>query len=476
VRTTRHVVVVGGGVTGLAAAYELTRADPAPDVTLVEASDRVGGKLLTTPFAGRLLDEGADAFLVRVPWAVDLCGEIGLEHDLVAPATGTAYVWSRGRLRRLPEATVLGVPTDLDALAASGLVSDAAVARAAEDLERPADAPAGDETVGALVRRRLGDEVLERLVGPLVGGINAGDADRLSVRAVTPQLAAARDAGPSLVAALRAQRDATARSTPPGTPMFLSPRAGMGALADGLAAAVRERATVRTGAAARSVTSGPAGTWRVSGDGVDVTADAVVVTAPAPAAAGLLAGPCPVAASTLRALDHASVALVSFAYPREAIDHPLDGSGFLVPAVEGLFMTACSWATSKWAHLAEAGDDVVLRVSAGRAGDALPVTDATDGEIVDRLRADLRTTMGIDGPPSGVRISRWPEGFPQYAPGHLDRVAALDAALAAAAPGVVAAGAWSRGVGVPACIHAGRDAAHRTLAAGGTDPAVVYNS
>jgi oxygen-dependent protoporphyrinogen oxidase len=476
VSATRHLVVVGGGIAGLAAAYELTRADPSPEVTLFESSDRLGGKLLTSPFAGRMLDEGADAFLVRVPWALELCRELGLEHDLVAPATGTAYVWSRGELRRLPEATVLGVPTDLDALAASGVVSDAGVARAAEDLERPADALDGDETVGALVRRRLGDEVLERIVGPLVGGINAGDADRLSLQAVTPQLAAARDAGPSLVVALRAQRDAAARSTPPDTPVFLSPRGGMGALAYRLADAVRQRATVRTGVAVSALAPGPGGEWRVTGGGFELTADAVLLTAPAPTTARLLAKTCPAAASTLRALDHASVVLVSFAYPRAAIDHPLDGSGFLVPAVEGLFMTACSWATSKWAHLAEAGADVLLRVSAGRAGDASPVTDAPDDDIVDRLRADLHTTMGIEVAPSAVRVSRWPEGFPQYAPGHLDRIDALDAALAAAAPGVVAAGAWSRGVGVPACINAGRDAAHRALPAGGTEPALVYNS
>jgi oxygen-dependent protoporphyrinogen oxidase len=457
-----HVVVVGGGVTGLAAAYELTSADAAVDVTLLEAGDRLGGKLHTSPFAGRLLDEGADAFLLRVPWAVDLCRELGLEADLVSPATGRAYVWSHGALRPLPAATVLGVPTDFDALAECGVVSVDAVARAAEDLTRPYDRPAGDESVGALVRRRLGDEVLERLVAPLVGGINAGDADRLSVQAVTPQLAAARDVGPSLVAALRAQREAAASDA--DAPVFASPRDGMGVLCDRLAAAVETRVVVRLDAAVDEIEAAARG-WTVQAGGRAYTADAVVVATPAGAAATLLATVAPAASAALAAVEHASVALVALAFAREAVDRDLDGSGFLVPAVEGLLLTACSWATSKWSHLDDRGD-VLLRVSAGRAGASGAAVDAMpDGVLVPRLLDDLRTTMAVRAEPLDVRVSRWPSSFPQYAPGHLDRVKEVDAALASAAPAVVATGAWARGVGVPACIHEGREAARRALAA-----------
>ncbi|HEX9992500.1 MAG TPA: protoporphyrinogen oxidase, partial [Acidimicrobiales bacterium] len=224
------VAVVGGGLTGLVAARAAAAGGRA-GVVLVEAGDRLGGKLRTSTVAGLPVDEAPDAFLARVPEAVDLCRQLGLGDRLVSPARRSALVWSRGALRRLPDAQVLGVPTDLAALARSGIVSRAGVARAALDLAMPGRPVEGDEPVGALVRRRLGADVLERLVDPLIGGINAGDADRLSLAATAAPLAEAAARGGSLVRAL-------ARRPPPadpGAPVFATVRGGLGLLADALA-------------------------------------------------------------------------------------------------------------------------------------------------------------------------------------------------------------------------------------------------
>lgn len=433
-----RIAVVGGGVTGLAAAYELRRQAPDADIVVLEASDRLGGKVGTSDFAGRPVDEGADAFLARVPWALDLCRELGIDAHLVSPAQQSAYVWSHGGLRRLPPGLVLGVPTDFDAVAASGIVTDPIVAHPA-----PAPlAPDDDVSVGALVRSQLGDAVFERLVDPLVGGINAGDGDRLSVRAAAPQIAAAAERDRDLVAALRRQ------PPPQPGPVFYAPEGGMGVLIDALVDALREtRVVLSLDSEVNDL------------DAVD--ADAVVVTVPAYHAASLLREAAPVAALLLDGIAYASVALVTVAFPAEAVARPLDASGFLVPRTEGLLMTASSWSSSKWAHLSRE-TSTLMRVSAGRFGDDRAST-LDDDALIQTLLEEVAATTEVDGEPLDVRVRRWPLSFPQYEPGHLDRVDAIEQALAASAPRVVLAGAALRGIGVPACIRQGRDAARAVL-------------
>ena len=428
----RRVAIVGGGVTGLAAAYELTRRHDV-DVVVYEP-DVVGGKLRTSLFAGRLVDEGADAFLARVPWAVELCDELGLASTLVSPAAQAAYVWTDGALRQLPTDTVLGVPTDFDALARSGIVRSRVTPK---PWEHPL-APDDDVALGALIRSQLGDDVAERLVDPLVGSINAGDIDHLSIRATTPQLADAATRNRDLVAGLRAAPPAQ-----PG-PVFYAPAAGMGALVDALADKLpRVDHTLVTDL-----------------DALD--ADAIVLAAPAYAAASLVKHAAPRAAELLAAINYASVALVTLAYPSASVGRALDGSGFLVPKPEGLLLTACSWASSKWAQLA--GNPVVVRASAGRWGDER-INDLDDTALVDRIVDELQLTSSLDGEPVEVRVNRWTRSFPQYEPGHLDRVAEIERDLASALPHVRLAGAALRGLGVPACIRQGREAAQAALAA-----------
>jgi protoporphyrinogen/coproporphyrinogen III oxidase len=467
------LAVIGGGISGLAAAWEGRRRGAS--VTVLEAGPRAGGKLQTSPLGGVDVDESADAFLARVPEAVDLCTELGIDTDLVSPGSGSAYVWLGGALRRLPAEQLLGVPTDLDALAGTRLLSAAGLERARQDLTLPDDRPSGgtdrqgkDESVGDLVRRRLGDEVLDRLVAPLVGSVYAGDCDRLSLQVTAAQLAAARDRDPSDPSLVRAAAAIRSQGVDTGRPVFLAPRGGVGRLADALAEALGD--DVRTGTTVTGLT--PDGTrWRVSAGGSDdaagdLAADAVVLATPAFVSAPLLAPVAPGPAAFLAGIDHASVALLGLAVPREGIEHPMDGSGFLVPPSEGLVLTACSWATTKWPHLAVDPSVALLRASAGHDGDDRGLV-LPDHELVAAMLANLRTTMGLRADPVDVRITRWPRSFPQPRPGHLAAVAAAEADLAAVSPRLAITGAWARGVGVPACIRGARAAAARAL--GGTN-------
>jgi oxygen-dependent protoporphyrinogen oxidase len=452
-----RVVVVGAGIAGLAAAWEATRLGA--DVTVLDAG-RPGGKLQTTPFAGVELDEAADAFLARVPGAVELCHELGLDDELTSPVTGSALVWHDGAARRLPDGLVLGVPTDLDALARSGLVSPDGLRRVAADLERAPDDPerdrTDDESVGALVRRRVGDEVFERLVDPLLSGVNAGDADELSVRCGAAQLAAAAGLDASLIRALRATVGAAAAA---GTPVFRAPRRGTGRLVERLVDAI---------GSARVHGNVPVTALRRNGTGCTVhtpagtsAADRVVLATPAATSAALLADTAPATAAMLADLRYASVAIAALAYPAAAVPASLDASGLLVPRGAGMFVTACSFASTKWAH--QGGDGVVrLRVSVGRIDDTR-FTSMDDASVLEGIRADLATLLGIDVPPSEARLHRWDAALPQYLPGHLDRVAAAEAALADAFGAVALAGASLRGLGIPACITSGRAAAARQL-------------
>jgi oxygen-dependent protoporphyrinogen oxidase len=361
-----------------------------------------------------------------------------LDAELVSPATGEASVWTRGGLRPLPAGLVVGVPTGLSGLVRSGLLSPAGVARAGLDLVLPRTLLDGDVSVGRLVRARFGDEAADRLVDPLLGGIHAGCIDDLSLAATAPQLDAAARQHRSLLLGLRSQP-----RPPAGAPVFHALRGGMQRLVDAMAGALGERGVVfRTG---HTVTALP-------------DADGVVVATPAPAAAALVGGE---AGEELRRIRAASVTLVTLAWPLAAFPRPLPGSGFLVPRVDGRLMTACSFGSNKWPHWSD-DRTAVLRVSAGRAGDERAMS-LGDDEVVAALVGELREAVGVRGEPAAVRITRWPDGFPQYEPGHLDRVARMEAALARDLPHVRLAGGSLRGVGLPACIGSGRAAARALL-------------
>lgn len=450
------VAVVGGGITGVAAALAAAEHPSGVEVVVLEASDGLGGKIRTTGVAGMEVEAGPDAFLARVPHAVDLCRRLGLEEELVSPATGRAWLWVRGRLRPLPAGLVLGVPSDLWAVARSGIVSPPGLARAALDLVLPSTARAGDRSVGDIVTRRFGHEVLDRLVDPLLGGIHAGRADMLSAEATAPQLAAAGRAR-SLLRVLRSQPPAG-----DGRPVFLAPRRGLGAVVEAAGRRLAELgADVRTGTPVTGLTRRD-GRWRLDTGGPALTADAVIVCLPAPAAASLLRPCAPDAARELDTVLHASVAVTTLAYAPSAAPGPLDGSGFLVPRSEGRLMTAATWLSSKWAHLARP-DVVLIRASAGRLGDDR-AAGMDDGELISALHGELSDAMGLKGRWFDASVTRWPSAFPQYTVGHLARVERIERAVASL-PGLAVAGAAYRGVGIPACIASGTAAAVAVVSA-----------
>jgi protoporphyrinogen/coproporphyrinogen III oxidase len=452
-----HVVVVGAGIAGLAAARVLA-ADGRVAVTVLEGSSRTGGKLRLGEIAGITIDLGAESVLARRPEGIGLLADLGLA--TVAPATTNAAVWSRRALRALPAGHVMGVPVGLRALAASGVVSRSAVARAALDLVLPATDVGADLSVASYIGARLGHDVVDRLVEPLLGGVYAGRASELSLRATLPQVAAVSDQR-SLLRALQARPVKSDLS-----PVFAGLEGGVGRLASALTTSLTSAGVdVVCDAVVRELSQTPTG-WRlVRGSTTEPSlteADAVVLALPAAPASRLLAGIAASASADLAAIDYASMAIVTLAFPSSAFEKPFAGSGFLVPAVEGRLIKAATFSTRKWSWNAQAAPGVELvRCSVGRYGDVADL-QKTDDELVAGAVRDLALITGVRGVPTDAVVTRWGGGLPQYTVGHLDRVARIKAAVADVG-GLAMCGAAFDGVGIPACIGSGRGAATQIL-------------
>jgi oxygen-dependent protoporphyrinogen oxidase len=467
-----HVVVIGGGISGLTAALDL--AGGGARVTLFEAADRLGGKLHADEIAGVPVDLGAESILARRPEAVRLAREVGLGDDLQPPAVGGAALWTRGRLRPMPQGHVMGVPGDLAPLAASGVLSAAGLARLPLDHVLPRTEIGDDTAVGGFVAARLGREVVDRLVEPLLGGVYAGNSYEISLRAAVPQLYAAAREGRSLIEAARGLQRKAAAAPGAGGPVFNGIRGGIGRLPLAVADACRAAGVrIETGTPVRELRRTGSHGWRIGLDGRELTADAVVVAAPAPVASSLLAAEAPAAAAELGTVEYASMALVTMAFRRrDVLQLPLS-SGFLVPPVDGRTIKAATFSSRKWGWLEAAGGDTfVLRTSVGRHGDAADLAwDDTD--LVRLSREDLGEAVGLRAAPVAARVTRWDGGLPQYAVGHVDRVRRLRE-QAGKLPGLALCGAVYDGVGIPACVGSGRRAAAEVLATlvpGGADGA-----
>jgi protoporphyrinogen/coproporphyrinogen III oxidase len=456
-------VVVGAGIAGLAAAFFLR--DAPCRVTVLEGAPRLGGKLAVSEIAGVAVDEGAEALLARRPEGTGLAAAVGLAGHLVWPATTAARIWSRGRMRALPRHQVMGVPADLSELAATGLVSAEGMARARQDLDRPATERDGDVPVAGFVAARFGQEVVDRLVDPLLAGVYAGRAEELSFEATLPALAAESGRHASLAAA------AAALLPGPGEeegspPVFTTLATGLGTLPG--AVAVASGATVRTGAMVRGLARAADG-WRLTVGSAHeeeyLLADFVVLAAPASPVARLLAGVpgASAAVTALREIRYASMAIATLAYPAAAFPGPLEGSGYLVPAADGRPVKAVTFATVKWPHLRDAAAGlVIVRCSLGRIGEEA-LLQSTDEELAAVAAADLAAATGARGAPVASRVSRWGGGLPQYTVGHLDRVARIRAAVAGQ-PGLAVCGAAYDGIGIPACVATARLAAGQIAA------------
>jgi len=468
----QRVVVVGGGVSGLAAAWELTGGHDGPsaagpDVMVVEATDRLGGALRTEVFGGRPVDVGPDGFLGRRPEALDLCREVGLADSLVPVGGRGAGLWSRGRIRRLPEGLALGIPTRwwptarsgiLDGRGQLGLLRDAVLPR--PDLR----GPIGDRSIGPLVARKLGSGVVNLLVDPLIGGIHAGSVDDMSAAATFPPLLAAAQRRGSLMRALRAEVPAPAAEA---SPLFWALDGGMESLIHRLAERLTDRGvTIRTGTPADRLDR-VAHRWVVvSGDRTE-EADSVILALPARGAGPLVSPHDHELAGLLGGIDYASVALVTFSVPTEQVTAPLYGTGFLVPrrstkpgSSAAWAVTACTYLSIKWPTVAREGE-LLLRASLGRFGDDR-ADDWNDAEVTERVWDELGLLMGLSGQPTESMVNRFPHAFPQYHVHHLMRTAGIESSVDRLG-GLAVAGAALRGVGIPACIASGRAAAHAVL-------------
>jgi oxygen-dependent protoporphyrinogen oxidase len=462
-----HVVVIGGGISGLAAAWYLVSAHPEVGVTVLESSADVGGKLAVSDVAGIPVDEGAESFVASRPEAVRLARDVGLETELVAPLEFRGSVFSRGKARPLPRGQVMGIPTDLRALAASDVISLPGLLRVPLDRALPATEIADDISVGELVGARLGREVVDRLVEPLLGGVYAGRADNLSMAATMPALfREARDER-SLIAAARrtAGGGMEAAGARRGVP-FRGIVGGVGRVPVAMAAAlVGNGVQLRTRTTARAL--------RPSGDGWEVEigpatapallhADAVIIATPPAAAARLLTGPAPAAAMELSEIESASVGIVTLALPADQVNVPLKGSGVLVPPVEGRVVKAVTFLDRKWEWIQRAADEAgvrLMRVSIGRHGES-DVLARSDEEVVALARIDLDAMLGLRAVPVDSRVTRWGGALPQYAVGHRTRVDRTMHGLRDLRT-VALCGAAYEGVGVAACVSTSYEAAGR---------------
>jgi oxygen-dependent protoporphyrinogen oxidase len=453
-----RVAVVGGGIAGLAAAWRLRELQPEADIVVLEASPLVGGKLRVEQVAGIPVDVGAEAMLARRPEAVDLARAAGLGDDLIAPLTTAAAVWAGGANHPLPARTMMGIPSDVRALRESGALSPGAVQRVAAEAELPPLPPlTKDVAVGTLVRARLGNEVTDRLVEPLLGGVYAGRADHLSLRATMPALAARLADGGSLVEAARAVTDVGTRAAS-DEPVFAAIGGGVGRLPQALTASGRFE--VRTSTTVREITRTDDG-FHLTCGAVPVPevikADAVVVATPPSKAAQLLRGVAPAAAAELREVETANLAIVTFAF--DATDLP-PGSGLLVGVHEGFAVKAVTASSQKWPM--DTNGLVLLRASVGRAGDHQAL-QRDDAALIALVRHELRALVGVADEPVDALVTRWGGGLPQYAVGHVERVQRIRTAIARV-PGLAVCGAAYDGVGIPACIASAYAAAETVTA------------
>jgi oxygen-dependent protoporphyrinogen oxidase len=465
-RRRLRVAVVGAGIGGLSAAHAIVESGRY-DVTVYEGSTAVGGKLQLGQIAGQPIDLGAESMLARRPEALDLARAVGLGDAVVSPATSGSGVWTRGAIRTLPP-TLLGVPASPRAAAQSGVISRRAAARAAFEprLGRVELADDDDIAVGKLVARRLGHEVRDRLVDPLLGGVYAGRADELSLRAAAPQLAAAIVEQGTLLGAARAALGSpgSAAARARDESVFAGIDGGVGRLARETARAIQANgASLRFGAMVREIVAAERGWQVVSGPTATARSDnfdAVVVAAPASAAARMLRDSVPAAAAQLSTVEYASMAIVSLAFDAAALNADLVGTGFLVPAVDRRAIKAATFSSRKWEW--QAGEVVLMRCSLGRRGEEATL-QRDDAELVDAAVADVRKATGLRASVLDSAVTRWGGGLPQYAVGHRGRVARIRAAVAEVRA-LAVCGAYLDGVGIPAVIASGRAAATRVMA------------
>jgi oxygen-dependent protoporphyrinogen oxidase len=461
----RKTVVIGGGISGLATAYALqTSAGTEANYLLLESSGHLGGKITTESADGFLIEGGPDSFLTQKRAAVDLCRELGLGDQIIGSnhtATPSTYVLNRGRLHPMPEGMMLMAPTMILPILRSGLISWPGKLRMGLEIFVGRNETNPDESLASFVRRRMGQELLEKIAGPLMAGIHAGDPERLSLRSTFPIFADMEKTHRSLVLGMMKRKKAqagqaakaakTSAAKPPS--MFTTLSGGLQQLPDAIAARLNPQ---QVGLNCRVQSLAMEGDqYRIGlADGSSILADNVVFTTPAYVTADIVQQLDPVLAQKLRAIPYVSTSTVSLAFRRSELTCALNGFGFIVPAAEGRKINACSWSSTKFSHRAPEGC-VLMRVFIGGALTE-DLAEQDEATLIDIARQELRQIMGITATPVLARAYRWKKSNPQYNVGHSVLVDEIDQAVAEH-PGLFLAGAAFRGSGIPDCIQSGMD-------------------
>ena len=455
---SRPFAVVGGGLTGLVAAYTLRHTPPWPPVVVYESDTRLGGKIRTARCADATIESGADSFLAREPVVVDLCIELGLAEELVKPAIYGAQIWVGDELHPLPVGFLRGLPTSVRAALDASVLSTPAALRTAIDLIWPRRLAGGDVAFGNLVARRFGSQVRDRLVSSVLAGTRAGIPEEISLSAAAPEVDEIARNNRSIMRGLARTR--SEGKIEAGLPPFRSLKDGLSRLIERL----REHlgsVDIRTGTEVDSIESTEDGYYIVTADGAREPVAGVVVTTPTAATARIVGDLAPAAAAELDAIRYASVAAITLVYPPDTVSLP-DGSGVLVPASQERDISACTWFSRKWPHHAPLDGSEVIRAFIGRAGRPA-ILERSDEELARLAQREIGELLGASASPRDTCVRRWDDGLPQYEVGHLDRVARIERALVGHP--VFVAGAGLRGSGIPDCVKQGRAAASALIAA-----------
>lgn len=463
------VIIVGGGIAGLSAAYRLKQRTPDVAITLIESDARLGGKIITDRVDGFVIEGGPDTFLSYKPRGLGLCRELGLEDRLhgTNEKIRRTYVMRHGKLYDLPEGLTGLIPSRFGPMIKTGLISPLGKLRMGLDYFIPPKSPNGDESLAQFVERRLGRELYDRMIEPLMSGIYAGDGEQLSLGATFPQLRQTELTHGSLVKGMLATKRQTQRRD--GIPMpsvstqkwpaFVTPETGLAEIVEALQTRLND-VDIRLGTRVIGIDHEATDYTAVFDNGTSLAADAIILATPAYATAYLVVGLDPEMAQALKGIPYASTVTVSVAYPLKEIPRPLNGYGYIIPRAEGRSILACTWTSTKFPHRAPDGYGLI-RAFIGRAGDD-EVIKRSDEELLGMVRDELREVLGITAAPIVQRIFRWPKAMPQYTLGHLDRLAVIEQRLAQH-PGLFVAGNAYRGIGIPDCIASGEQAADNVV-------------
>ncbi|QFT88282.1 Protoporphyrinogen oxidase [Bacillus sp. THAF10] len=467
----KRVVIIGGGITGLSAAYYLQKESKEKnlniEITLIEASNRLGGKIQTVKKDGYIIERGPDSFLERKKSAGRLVKEVGLENQLVNNATGQAFILLKGELHRMPEGAVMGIPTKLSPFVTTGLFSPIGKIRAAADLILPAYKSEGkDQSLGSFFRRRLGDEVVENLIEPLLSGIYAGDIDKLSLQSTFPQFQQVEEKYRSLILGIKQTTPKQPAHKKKG--MFQTLRGGLQMLVGAIEDKLNQ---------VKILKAVKVDTLKKNGDGYrlslsnskTIDCESVIVATPHHTIGNMMKDIDYLA--PLQQMNSTSVATIAMAFDASALKKDIDGTGFVVSRNNDYTITACTWTHKKWPHTTPKGK-VILRCYVGRVGEEA-IVDQSDEEIKKVVLDDLNKIMKIDAEPDFSIVTRWKEAMPQYAVGHKEMLRQISERLATDMPGVYLAGSSFEGVGLPDCIDSGEAAVKAVLQTLNTEKPVI---